>query len=91
MAITFIQKKKIQRLLIPALGIVVFITAAVIWWGFFTTSKAPEEGTLLPPQRVKVDTSILLNPLLKELDEPRAKTQIPPEIGRDNPLLPSPQ
>ena len=90
MAITFIQKKKIQHLLIPALGIVIFITTAVIWWGFFTTSKTPEGGALLPPRRVEMNTSILLNPLLLELDEPRAKTQIPPEIGRDNPLLPAP-
>ena len=88
MAITFIQKKKLQHLLIPALGIVIFITTAVIWWGFFTISKAPEGGALLPSRRVEVNTSILLNPLLLKLDEPRAKTQIPPEVGRDNPLLP---
>ncbi|MCH8244296.1 hypothetical protein IIB97_00150 [Patescibacteria group bacterium] len=90
MAITFLQKKKIRRFLIPVLGAVVFITAAVIWWGFFTTNVAPKDGTLLPPpRRVEVDTSILLHPLLLELDEPRAKTQIPPKVGRDNPLLPS--
>jgi len=89
MAITFIQKKKIQRLLFPVLGIVIFITTAVIWWGFFTTSKTLEEEALLPPRRVEVNTSILLNPLLLKLDEPRAKTQIPLEVGRDNPLLPS--
>jgi len=89
MAITFLRKKKIQRLLILALGAVIFITAAVIWWGFFTTSKSPKEGALPLPRRVEVDTSILSHPLLLELDEPRAKTQIPPEIGRKNPLLPS--
>jgi len=91
MAITFVQKKKIQHLLIPALGVVIFITAAVIWWGFFTTSRAPEEGVLLPPRRVEVDISILSHPLLFKLDAPRAKTQIPSEVGRDNPLLPFPQ
>ena len=88
MAITFLQKKKIQRFLIIALGAVIFITAAVIWWGFFTTGTSPGEGTLLPPRSVKVDTSILFHPLLEELDEPRTKTQIPSEVGRSNPLLP---
>ena len=89
MAITLLQKKKIQHLLIPALGMVIFITAAVIWWGFFTTSQAPKEGALLSPRRVEVNTSILSHPLLLELDEPRAKTQIPSEVGRKNPLSPS--
>lgn len=89
MAITFLQKKKIQRTLILVLGAVVLVTASVIWWGFFVTSTFPEEDALVPPLRVEVDTSILSHPLLKELDEPRAKTQIPSEVGRENPLLPS--
>ena len=88
MAITFLQKKKIQHFLIPVLGAVIFITAAVIWWGFFTTSTSSREGVLVAPRRVEVDTSILSHPLLKDLDEPREKTQIPSEVGRDNPFLP---
>lgn len=88
MAVTFLQKKKIQRLLILALGVVVFITATVIWWGFFVTPPAPTGGILLPPLRVEVDTSILSHPILQELDEPGAKAQIPQDVGRDNPLLP---
>ena len=88
MAFTFLQKKKIQRILIPVLGIVIFNTAAVIWWGFFTTGTSPKEGVLLPTRSAEVDISILSHPLLLELDEPRAKTQIPPEVGRANPLLP---
>lgn len=91
MAVTFLQKKKIQRLLIPVLGVVIFITAAVIWWGFFTTGTSPGAGALFPLRSAKVDISILSHPFLLELDEPREKTQIPPEVGRKNPLLPSPQ
>lgn len=90
MAITFLQKKKIQRALILLLGAVVLVTASVIWWGFFMTGQAPEEGALVPPKRVEVDTSILSHPLLEELDEPRLRPQIPSKVGRDNPLLPSP-
>ena len=90
MAITFLQKKKIRRFLIPVLGAVVFITAAVIWWGFFTTNRVPQQDALLPPPRIELNTGILSHPLLEELDDPRAKTQIPPEVGRDNPLLPAP-
>ena len=48
------------------------------------------EGSVPELRRVEVDTSILANPVLEELDEPRAKTQIPSDVGRDNPFLPSP-
>jgi len=88
MAIDFIQKRKIQQLLIPILGAVIFITAAVVWWGFFTTNNSAGQGAFLPPRRVQVNTSILSDPLLKKLDEPRLRTQIPDGIGRANPLLP---
>jgi len=88
MAINFIQKRKIQQLLIPILGAVIFITAAVVWWGFFTTNNSAGQGAFLPPRRVQVNTSILSDPLLKKLDEPRLRTQIPDGIGRANPLLP---
>lgn len=89
MAITFLQKKKIQRTLILILGAVVLVTASVIWWGFFLTAPAVKDGILIQPRRVEVNTNILSDPFLKELDEPRAKTQIPEEVGRDNPFLPS--
>ncbi|MCH7828681.1 hypothetical protein IH982_02285 [Patescibacteria group bacterium] len=88
MAVTFLQKKKIQRLLILALGVVVFITAVVIWWGFFVTAPFPTGDILLQPLRVEVDTSILSHPILQKLDEAEAKAQIPQDVGRDNPLLP---
>ena len=89
MAITFVQKKKMQRLLILALVAVVFVTAGVLWWGFFLRASAPTGSLLLQPLRVKVDTSILSDPILQELDEPETKAQIPPNVGRDNPLFPS--
>ena len=88
MAISFVQKKKIQQFLIPILGAVMFITAAVIWWGFFTTNNSAQQEILVPARRVQIDTSILFNPLLEKLDKPSAKTEIPPNIGRNNPLLP---
>ena len=88
MVATFLQKKKIQHLLILVLGVVIFITAAVIWWGFFTTGISPGAGVPLPLRSAKVDISILSHPFLLELDEPRAKTQIPLKVGRKNPLLP---
>jgi len=90
MAVTPLQKKKIQRFLILALLLVMFVTATVIWWGFFRTSPTSEESALPPARKVEVDTRILQHPIFEELDEPRAKIQIPSEIGRDNPLLPSP-
>ncbi|MDA1337566.1 MAG: hypothetical protein O3C23_02275 [bacterium] len=91
MAITFAEKKKIQHLLIPALGIVIFITAAVIWWGFFTTGAPSLQEISVPQRRVQVNTGILAHPILDLLDEPREKTKIPSDVGRDNPLLPSSQ
>ncbi|MCH7551820.1 hypothetical protein IIC44_00200 [Patescibacteria group bacterium] len=88
MAISFVQKKKIQHLLVPILGAVIFITTAVIWWGFFTTNNFAQQGILVPASRVQINTSILFDPLLEKLDKPRAKTQIPSTVGRENPLLP---
>ncbi|MDP4007053.1 MAG: hypothetical protein Q8P55_00450 [bacterium] len=88
MPATFLQQKKIQRRLIVVLAIVVLVSISVIWWGFFLTAPSPE-ATLPSPKKVDINTSILSHPLLQELDEPRAKTQIPLEVGRSNPLLPS--
>lgn len=90
MPITFLEKKKIQRALILVLGAVVLVTASVVWWGFFLTAPAPQDGMVPQPRRVNVDTSILSHPVLQELDEPRSKVQVPEEVGRDNPLLPAP-
>ncbi|MDP2735194.1 MAG: hypothetical protein Q8P12_03230 [bacterium] len=67
----------------------VLITAGILWWGFFVTGGVPE-GPPPPARRVEVDISILSNPLLQELANPREPVTIPSDLGRDNPLLPLP-
>ena len=92
MAITLLQKKKIQHILALAIGAMILVSAGVLWWGFFTDNSSVQEDILIiPSQRsVEIDMSILSHPLLEDIDEPREPVQIPPNIGRDNPLLPSP-
>lgn len=80
-----------QRFLILVLAGVILVTTAVLWWGFFLKAPAsPATSGPLVPRRVEIDTSVLSSPVFQELDEPREKAQIPPEVGRDNPFLPSP-
>ena len=89
MAITFVEKKKRQRVLILVLLAILFVIAGVVWWGFFGVTAPTTESLLSAPRRVQVDTSILFHSVLKELNEPKETIQTLPEVGRDNPFLPA--
>lgn len=91
MAITFLEKRKIQKYFILILGITLLIIALVIWQGFFVKEKLVLPGEILKPsKKVEIDFEILESPILKGL-QPFEK--IPPlgeevEIGRENPFMP---
>ena len=90
MAITLVQRKKIQQGLILALVSVLLITTTVLWFGFFKKGKAIPAGETLPPalQPVEIDFGVLKTPLLETLDNPREQASEPEAPGRRNPFLP---
>jgi len=89
MAITFFQKRKIQRYLIPVFIGAFLITGIIIWQGFFKKEEPPlPEEVLRPFKKIKINFEILKSLLLEEL---QPFEEIPPfeeEIGRENPFLP---
>lgn len=92
MALTLVQRKKMQQGLILVLIAVLFITAAVLWLGFF--QKGPVSvvgsGMVIKPQlqSVEVNFGVLSLPMLRELDVPAEPVQEPLQKGRNNPFLP---
>ena len=91
MAVTFIQQKKTQRMLIIVLLGAIASVGAVLWWGFFFAGGlSPANVTLPSPKKIELQADILSHPVLQELDEPREATVAPQGIGRDNPFLPAP-
>jgi hypothetical protein len=89
MAVTFVEKKKRQRILILAFLATLFLIAGVVWWGFFAGRAAKTQSALPEPRKIEVDTSILLHPVLQELSVPEDAAQTLPRAGRDNPFVPA--
>lgn len=92
MPLTLLQRKKLQQGLILVLIAVLFITAAVLWLGFFKKEPEPsiEPGGAVGPQLqpVEIDFGVLQLPLLQELNVPAKPVLEPLTKGRDNPFLP---
>jgi len=91
MAITFLEKRKIQKRFILILGIILLIIILVIWQGFFVKEKPILPGeTFKPSKKVEIDFEILESPILKGLQPFEGIESIGEEveIGRENPFLP---
>jgi hypothetical protein len=97
MAITFLEKRKIQRRYIIIFAILILVTALVIWQGFFVKEKPVFLGEVTKLKKVEIDFKILENPILKELQpfeeiepfrEVIVEGQIIEKIGRENPFVP---
>lgn len=90
MAITLVQRKKIQQSLILVLVAVLLITSVVIWFGFFSKSEVEPMFEPVSPalQQVEIDFGVLELPLLKNLDNPQEDVEEPEAPGRRNPFLP---
>ncbi len=94
MAITFIEQKKIQTYLIPALIIIIVLIAAIIIWQGFLAVKPdladePDPEELKDPMVSRIEEHLdktLTSPILRALI---AFEQIrpPKETGRENPFL----
>lgn len=89
MAITFYQKRKLQRYLILAFIFVLLITVSVLWLGFRKKAvDLSEEEPFKPEKEIKINFDILENPLLKELEKFEDIEPFEGEIGREQPFLP---
>lgn len=99
MAIVFVKQNKKQKTLIFILIASLIITVAVLWFGFFREEKSAselyiEENTEAAQEEIKIDFSVLENPLLKEFQsfseiQPlEGSTSTPGSAGRENPFLP---
>jgi len=92
MALTLVQRKKMQQVLILVLLVVLFITVTVLWLGFFKEAPVslgePKGFAGAQPQSVEINFSVLSLPLLEELEPPTESVQEPQLKGRNNPFLP---
>jgi len=91
MAITFLEKRKIQKRFILILGITLLIIVLVIWQGFFVKEKPIFLGEIIKPsKKVEIDFETLESPILKGLApfEEIEPIEVGIEIGRENPFVP---
>ena len=90
MAITFIQRKKIQQSLILVLVAVLLITTIVLWLGFFKKGGAAPSLDIVAPalKPVEINFGVLDMPFLKTLEAPPESVLEPESPGRSNPFLP---
>lgn len=91
MAITFIEKRKRLKYLIPVLGAIILIIAFIFWYGFFAEKKAPLPDLVLKPpigQEIEIDFQLLRNPIFEKLTPFEQIPVIEEEIGRENPFAP---
>lgn len=90
MAITFLEKRKRLKSLIPILVIIIFITGIIIWRGFFAKEKpsALEEISKPAVKELKIDFSTLESPGFEEFQLFEKTPPFEGEAGRENPFIP---
>ena len=93
MARTILEQKKIQRYLIAAFAVVVFITAFILWFGVFKKTPPTPDG-LAPDglagvliKTINIDIRLFENPIFDMLRSPREPVRIPESVGRENPFV----
>ncbi len=83
-------QKKAQRLLIAVLVGVLFITSAVIWFGFFSKSSPSVLNIVAPvaspAAETKINFGVLQNKIFDALETPSSPIVIPTITGRANPF-----
>jgi len=91
MAITFLEKRKIQKYFVLIFGATIFLIALIIWQGFFVEEKPvfPKEVSK-SAKKIEIDFEILENPILRGLQpfekiQPIEAIDEGIEIGRENP------
>jgi len=88
MAITFLEKRKRLKSLIPVLVIVILITAVIVWRGFFVKEEPFLPEVIKPAKKIEIDLQALKSPELEELQPFEKIPSFEEEIGRENPFVP---
>ncbi len=91
MAITFLEKRKVQKRSIFILGIILLIVAIVIWQNFFVKEKLSFPGEVSKSSKeIKINFEILESPILRALQpfEEIKPIEEGTKIGRENPFIP---
>ena len=90
MAITFLEKRKKLKSLIPIFVIVIFITGIVIWRGFLVKEKPSLLEEIPKPvfKELKIDFPTLESPGFEELQLFEKTLPFEGETGRENPFIP---
>jgi len=89
-AITFLEKRKKLKSLVPVLVIIIFITGIVIWRGFLAKEKpsALEEISKPAVKELKIDFPTLESPGFEEFQLFEKTLPLEGETGRENPFIP---
>lgn len=91
MAITFLEKRKRLRYLVPVLATVILITIFIVWYGFFAKNGEPPTEPVFKPAigpEIEIDFQILRNPIFEQLILFEQAAVFEEEIGRENPFVP---
>ncbi len=90
MAVTFLEKRKRLRFLMPVLAGIVLITAVIIWRGFFVKEEPfPTEEPSRLTHEVEINFQVLESTKLENLQVFEKTPPLEEEAGRENPFLPS--
>ncbi len=89
MAITFVQQKKRQQILVFIVAGTAILTLFVLWFGFF--SSAPKEASssfsLPSPREISIDFGVFENPVFQELGSPAVPLEVPAKTEKANPFI----
>jgi len=97
MAITFLERRKLQRRYLIIFGLIILVTVLIFWRGFLVKEKPVFPGEIPEMKRVNIDFKILENPILKELKPfeeiapfkgVTVEEEIIEKVGRENPFMP---
>jgi len=92
MSTTLLEQKKKQEALLPVLFGVLFITAFVLWWGYFRDSSSePEEEVtvaenILRLSEIEIDFSIFEEPWFNNFELLEKAPSFNGEKGKENPF-----
>lgn len=90
MAITFLEKRKKLKELIPVAVVVVLITTFVLWRGFFVKEELqlPEELLKKPAKKIEINFQALKHPIFEKLQLFEEIPLFEQDLGRENPFTP---
>lgn len=90
MVITFLEKRKKLRELIPVVVVVVLVSAFILWQGFFVKEEVqfPEELPQKPAKKIEINFQVLKHPIFEKLQVFEEIPVFEQDLGRENPFTP---